>query len=946
MAHNFKKVQSTAISKPIASIFRCAAPYLLFPCGLLKILRSSAACFKYNLKTPLLLIVLFLFSFQFGIAQVANGLLKCNNETFKLLKEVSASPASKGEILLSITTHQDLGWVDEVEKCIMLRDTLWMTPFLNRLKNEPGFKMDIEQTSIVVEYLIRHPERKAEIQKGLDDGRILIGATYTQPYEELFSGESLIRQLYLGKKWLADNFNGYTSDTYYNSDVPGRTLQMSQILAKSGVKNMFVSRHEKGVFNWYSPDSSKVTMFSSGHYIEFYNILAKENDAAITEMAKEVLFWAAYYNQNSPRVIIPALLNYEFGWGQKPVQNCDPFINLWNSISSIENENGERVKIILPPFKYGNMNSCLNTIRENSDKIKPISGERPDVWLYIHGPSHHFAISASREADILLPDAEKFAAINGVLEGNFRNYDVTKFNDAWQAKIYPDHGWGGKGGEITDRLFLSKFVKAREDATQLLGEALQRIASKIDYKGTAVPLVVFNGLNWKRNDPVSFSCTFNKGEAFGVNLFDSAKKPVKIQLRNLQYFGDHSLKSCEVSFIASDIPSVGYSTFYVEASNKSDDLKTSAMNPDFENNFFSIRFGNGGIERLFDKSLGIEVVDASKFKLGEVFTMRSFGNGAGEFSEVQQPSMEEFDKAGNYATSWEKIADGPVFSSFKFRQPVKYAIIEETIIVYHQIKRIDFEIDLKNWQGILYREFRVAFPLNMTSPKITYEVPMGVIEVGKDELKGAAGNIYLTDCKLIHPRTMSDWVNASGSQFGATISSSVIGFDYLDPTPNPTPKTLIQNILMASRKSCHGEGNDYIQLGDHHFSFSLFVTEPGWKNGFHEGKQAQNKLYPVFDPIRAKESTLKESQSFFSATGGLSLITAIKKCEDDNAVILRIAEMDGSSQKVNLGLFTPALSLSKTNLIEQDSWNTGQSGKILHLEMGKNSIETFKLEFR
>jgi len=946
MAHNFKKVQSTAISKPIASIFRCTAPYLLFPCGLLQILRSSAACFKYNLKTPLLLIVLFLFSFQFGIAQVTNGILKCNNETFKLLKEVSASPASKGEILLSITTHQDLGWVDEVEKCIMLRDTLWMTPFLNRLKNEPGFKMDIEQTSIVVEYLKRHPDRKAEIQKGLDDGRILIGATYTQPYEELFSGESLIRQLYLGKKWLADNFNGYTSDTYYNSDVPGRTLQMSQILAKSGVNNMFVSRHEKGVFNWYSPDSSKVTMFSSGHYIEFYNILAKENDAAITEMAKEVLFWAAYYNQNSPKVIIPALLNYEFGWGQKPVQNCDPFINLWNSISSIENENGERVKITLPPFKYGNMNSCLNTIRENSDKIKPISGERPDVWLYIHGPSHHFAISASREADILLPDAEKFSAINGVLEGNFRNYDVAKFNEAWQAKVYPDHGWGGKGGEITDRLFLSKFVKAREDATQLLGEALERIASKIDYKGTAVPLVVFNGLNWKRNDPVSFQCTFNKGEAVGVNLFDSAKKPVKNQLHNLQYFGDHSLKSCEVSFIASDIPSVGYSTFYVEASNKSDDLKTSAMNPDFENNFFSIRFGNGGIERLFDKSLGTEVVDASKFKLGEIFTMRSFGNGAGEFSEVQQPSMEEFDKTGNYATSWEKIADGPVFTSFKFRQPVKYAIIEETIIVYHQIKRIDFEIDLKNWQGILCREFRAAFPLNMSSPKISYEVPMGVVEIGKDELKGAAGNIYLTDCKLIHPRTMSDWVNASGSQFGATISSSVIGFDYLDPTPNPTPKTLIQPILMASRKSCHWEGNDYIQVGDHHFSFSLFVNEPGWKNGFHEGKQAQNRLYPVFDPIRAKESPLKESQSFVTTSGGLSLLTAIKKCEDDNSLVLRLAEMDGKTQKIDLGLFTPALSVSKTNLIEQDSKNTGQSGKVIHLEVGKNSIGTFKLDFR
>ena len=131
---------------------------------------------------------------------------------------------------------------------LLCRDTLWLTPYLKRLKEDPGFKMDIEQTSIIAEYLHRHPEKKAEIQKGLDDGRILIGATYTQPYEELFSGESLIRQLYLGKKWLADNFNGYESDTYYNSDVPGRTLQMSQILAKSGVNNMFVSRHEKGVY--------------------------------------------------------------------------------------------------------------------------------------------------------------------------------------------------------------------------------------------------------------------------------------------------------------------------------------------------------------------------------------------------------------------------------------------------------------------------------------------------------------------------------------------------------------------------------------------------------------------------------------------------------------------------------------------------------------------------
>ena len=66
---------------------------------------------------------------------------------------------------------------------------------------------------------------------------------------------------------------------------------------------------------------------------------------AYSQMAEEVLFWGSYYDAKSKKVIIPALLNYEFIWDQKPVKNCDPFMNLWNSIKVIENENGEKMKV-------------------------------------------------------------------------------------------------------------------------------------------------------------------------------------------------------------------------------------------------------------------------------------------------------------------------------------------------------------------------------------------------------------------------------------------------------------------------------------------------------------------------------------------------------------------------------------------------------------------------
>jgi alpha-mannosidase len=231
----------------------------------------------------------------------------------------------------------------------------------------------------------------------------------------------------------------------------------------------------------------------------------------------------------------------------------------------------------------------------------------------------------------------------------------------------------------------------------------------------------------------------------------------------------------------------------------------------------------------------------------------------------------------------------------------------------------------------------------MSSPKITYEVPMGVVEVGKDELKGAAGYTYTTECKLIHPRTLVDWVNASDESFGATLSSSVIAFDYIDPTPDPGESTLIQPILFASRKSCHWEGNDYIQLGDHHFSFSLYLHEPGWKNGFHNGKQGQNKLYTILDPVKGLNSTLPEQKSFITTVGEQIMLTAFKKSEDDGSVTLRMTDMSGSEQNVQLEMFIPFKKLYRTSLIEEDAKDTGINGKLFNLKIGKNSIETYKL---
>ena len=63
----------------------------------------------------------------------------------------------------------------------------------------------------------------------------------------------------------------------------------------------------------------------------------------------------------------------------------------------------------------------------------------------------------------------------------------------------------------------------------------------------------------------------------------------------------------------------------------------------------------------------------------------------------------------------------------------------QIIRVYHDVKRIDFDVDLLNWEGVMYREFRMMMPLALNQAEVSYEVPYGALTVGKDEMPGAAG---------------------------------------------------------------------------------------------------------------------------------------------------------------------------------------------------------------
>ena len=253
--------------------------------------------------------------------------------------------------------------------------------------------------------------------------------------------------------------------------------------------------------------------------------------------------------------------------------------------------------------------------------------------------------------------------------------------------------------------------------------------------------------------------------------------------------------------------------------------------------------------------------------------------------DVQQPFMENFDHVSQHKAKWEQIAAGDVFSSYRLVQNIKHAKVEQTVTIYHQLKRIQFENKLLNWDGELYREFRTAYPVAIKNSTIKHEVPFGTVEVGKDEIH-SAGERYTPLCKDVHPRAIMDWISADDNDICVTLSSSVAAADWINPTMDGDAD-LLQHVLLASRTSCHWEGNEYSQAGNHSYSHILTSNKEGEVAGSRISKQFNEPIHVIVNPEKSVKANLPENMEFFSIDQENVIVTAIKRAEDNDGIVIR-----------------------------------------------------------
>ncbi len=91
---------------------------------------------------------------------------------------------------------------------------------------------------------------------------------------------------------------------------------------------------------------------------------------------------------------------------------------------------------------------------------------------------------------------------------------------------------------------------------------------------------------------------------------------------------------------------------------------------------------------------------------------------------------------------------------------------------------------------------------------------------------------------------------------------------------------------------------------------------------------------------------MRESGSFFSVNDPNIHITAVKKAEDKNAIVVRMFNQAGTPRDISLHSYFPLHSVQQTNILEMDGKPIPSEGNATRIYMGKYSIETIEAEVK
>jgi len=771
--------------------------------------------------------------------------------------------------------HIDMAWLWRYTETIEVTRATFQSA-LDNLRRYPDFRFSHGQAHSYDWIESRYPEMFKEIQKYVEEGRWEItGGTWVESDGNIPSGESFARQYLYGKRYFKTRFgvdviNGYHPDTF------GHAASLPQILSRSGMQTytFFRPGDDERMFWWETPDGSRVF---AHHPSNWYGTWSGIPDTLWTSAEK-----------TRKKFSVADVVQF-FGVGDHGGGPTRRQIEQIEQLGSIQ---------VYPKTQMSSLGSFYASLVPQQVSAPVERGEQNFVFEGCYTSQAAIKMN-NRKAEALLPTAEMFASI-AMLYGE--EYPGRKLEGAWRNVLFNQFHDILCGSGIHDvALDADQFyAEAFAAANDVLESSLRRIASNVTTTGkdkNAVAVMLFNPLSWTRNEPAKITVKTNPGKE--PRVIDARGRDVPSQII------DRKPDSTAIVFIAADIPSVGYRTFWISSQKPRESAMPSTLIMGNQWLEVSVDPKTGWVSRIYDKRANRELVKSGQY-LNQLqiqeddAPMSAWVIGLhGEPRLIGEPASVRLVESGNVRSVIRSVYG---YGRSTFIQDV---------ILYSNRAQVDFRLEA-DWHH-RKQMIKIAFPVDVRADSVTCDIPFASI-------------VRPADGREIVAQKWIDLSSAESPEFGITLlNDSKYGFD--------VKGDVIRMTALRSPTDPDPKADE----GRHEFHYALYPHAGGWREGrsVRKGYEFNTPVIPLLTDQH--RGPLPPASSFVQIDNPDLVLAAMKKSEDDQDIVLRVYEASGRTNRGRLSLWQPFTGAVETNLIE---WNP------LSLKSGVRKLQALTLDWK
>ena len=814
-------------------------------------------------------------------------------------------------------SHIDMAWLwPWTETVEVVRNTYRSA--LDMMQEYPGFTFSGSSAQSYVWMEEKYPQLFQEIQQRVKEGRWeIVGGMWVEPDLNMPGGESLTRQILIGKQYFKRKF-GVDVKVGWNPDSFGYNWQLPQIYKKSGI-DYFVTQkllwaHEfttfpHKLFWWESPDGSRLLTYFPHDYGSLMEPVS---------MAEDVAVWTPSIYHGSMKD--PQMM-YLYGVGD---HGGGPTRTMLDSVTRLMAPG-----VVFPKVEFSTAAGFLDDLNKRNDLEIP-------VWkneLYFQYHRGVFTTQAEtkkliRHTEEKLLDAEKYASLAQLYQHAYPRQELTS---AWKGLLFDQFHDIMPGSGIA-----VNYLDAKRDldgvgrvGDNILNESLGEISARIDTRQNGTPIVVYNSLSWQRTDIIEVDAQLAVATP-NIQVVDSAGKLVPSQvLANDQ--ATHRVRF----LLQASAPAVGYATFFVQPAVKLAPAISSikATSQGLENEFLQLKVDpeTGCITSLYDKRSKQETLAKAETDTGgpknlvcgnllQTFVDKPKEYDAWNIDADFEDKYWSLDKADEVKL----METGPLRAVIRVKHHFQDSSFVQDITLYPAVARV--EVNMQTEWKEKHILLKVAFPVSVHAQKATYEIPFGSIERPTTRTT--------PDEKAQFEVPAQHWADLSDTQHGLSVlNDSKYGYDAKG------------NVLRLSLLRSPAWPDPHADEGHHEFTYSLYPHGGTWREAgtVRQGYELNYKLRAV--QVQNHSGALPPVHSFVEIGSNNVVLTAMKWAEDDDAIVLRFYEWAGKEADVTVHLPTGAQKAWETNLIEQSAGDLPVANGSVTVHTKPYEIKTVSVTF-